>query len=55
MIFKFKDDYESLILGAYDYESLFIVSQIDITVIDRIKELFKNRYGKILDIEETYI
>lgn len=52
MFFSSESNYDSLILGVYDYESLFTVSQINISTRDEIKELYKSRYGMNLNIEE---
>jgi len=52
MFFISESNYDSLILGGYDYESLFTVSQINICSINKIKELYTNRYGSNLNIDK---
>lgn len=52
MFFTSESNYDSLILGVYDYESLFTVSQINISTRDKIKELYTSRYGIKLSTEE---
>ena len=52
MFFTSENNYDSLTLGVYDEESLFIVSKIHISIREKIKELYKSRYGMNLNIGE---
>lgn len=55
MLFTKINDYDSIILGAYDYETLFSINKVDMQEISVIKELFASKYDiKNLKIDDIY-
>lgn len=45
MFFTNKDDYESMILGVYDFQTMFSISHLDNKEVDRIKNIFGSKFN----------
>lgn len=45
MFFTNKDDYESMVLGVYDFQTMFSISRLDNEEIDVIKNIFGSKFN----------
>lgn len=52
MFFTESNNYNSIILGAYDYQTMYSISKVDFKDIDIIKKLFSSKFDiKNLELE----